>query len=357
MLAMILKELRQLRRDRRTLALMVVLPLVMLVIFGYAASFDIGRLRTLVVGPGAEELAATLPADRFDVTVRPGDGEADARHALEEGEFTLAVVTGSDVAGERPLALVDGVDLFGAKAAISMVQQAPVPPEVEIVHNPDLKTSTVMVPPLIGLIMLFIGTVITSLGVVRERQAGTLEQLAVMPLRARDVIVGKIAPYFAVAAFDMAVVTAIGILLFDVPFRGAPPLFALGVVLFLFLVLGIGVLISTVSENQGQAIQLAIMAMLPQVLLSGMIFPLESMAAGVRWIAYVLPLTWFTMLSRGVLLRGTSLAGLALPLAALAVLGALTFGLAVWRFRRDLAPSARRTRSHSGELAGAGVAG
>jgi ABC-2 type transport system permease protein len=201
-----------------------------------------------------------------------------------------------------------------------------------------------MVPALIGLILLFIGGLTTSLGVVRERQAGTLEQLAVMPFRPRDVFVGKVAPYFLVATVDMVIVVLAGMLLFDVPFRGSVLTFGLGAVLFLFVTLGLGVLISTVSENQGQAIQLAIMTLLPQVLLSGLVFPVDSMAAGVRWIAYVLPLTYFIRISRGVMVRGTPLDALILPMVMLAVLGLVVFGLSVVRFRRDLAASAVATR-------------
>jgi ABC-2 type transport system permease protein len=180
---------------------------------------------------------------------------------------------------------------------------------------------------------------ITSLGVVRERQAGTLEQLAVMPFRPRDVFFGKIAPYFVVATVDMAVILSVGTLLFDVPFNGSVVVLALGALLFLFVTLGIGVLISSVSENQGQAIQLAIMTLVPQVLLAGMIFPIDSMAVGVRWISYVLPLTYFIEIARGVMLRGAPLDALWEPMVLLAGLGAVVFGLAVVRFRRDLAPA------------------
>ena len=134
---------------------------------------------------------------------------------------------------------------------------------------------------------------------------------------------------------------AAGLVLFDVPFRGSPAVFALGAVLFLFVTLGLGVLISTVSENQGQAIQLAIMVMLPQILLSGMIFPLQAMAAGVRWIGYLLPLTYFIQIARGVMVRGAPAGALALPLGMLAVLGLGVFTLSVVRFRRDLAPAGR----------------
>jgi ABC-2 type transport system permease protein len=202
-----------------------------------------------------------------------------------------------------------------------------------------------MVPALAGMILVFVGTLLTSLGVVRERQAGTLEQLAVMPFRPRDVFLGKVPPYFVVAAADLVLVLGVGAWLFDVPFRGSLGTFALGAVLFLFVTLGMGVLVSSVSQNQGQAIQLAMMLLLPQVLLSGMIFPVSSMAAGVRWISYLLPLTYFIRIARGVMLRAAPVDALWSSLGLLAVVGVSVFGLAVLRFRRDLAPARARRRA------------
>ncbi len=352
MLAMALKEFRQLRRDRRTLALMIGLPLLLLVVFGYAASFDVSSLKAVVVGPGASQVAAGAPEQLDVIAEHPAEGRADAVRRLREGEANIAVVTGA-----QPAVLIDGSDLFAAKAAVSVLGQRQGLPAPEVLFNPELKTSAMMVPALIGLILVFIGTVATSLGVVRERQSGTLEQLAVMPFRPRDVFVGKILPYFVVAAVDLAVIAAVGIVLFDVPFRGSPWVLALGAVEFLFVTLGVGVLISTVSQNQGQAIQLALMTLLPQVMLSGMIFPLSSMPVGVRWIGYGLPLTYFIQVSRGVMLRGAPLAALALPLVILGVLGLVVFSLSVARFRRDLAPAAgrRRPARHAAELAGTGA--
>jgi ABC-type multidrug transport system permease subunit len=136
-------------------------------------------------------------------------------------------------------------------------------------------------------------------------------------------------------------VVVAGVLLFDVPFRGSVIVFGLGALLFLFVALGLGVLISSVSQNQGQAIQLAMLTLLPQIMLSGLIFPLSSMAAGVRWIGYVLPLTYFVQISRGVMLRAAPLDALWQPFAYLAVLGAVVLGLATLRFRRQLAPAHR----------------
>ena len=244
-----------------------------------------------------------------------------------------------------PLILMDGSQLFSVQTAEAALGKAAPgaggSPRVEILYNKDLSTSWVMVPGLAGLILVFIGTLITSLGVVRERQAGTLEQLAVMPFRAWDIIVGKIAPYLIVAAVDLVAIVVIGMAVFHVPFAGNPGTFALGAALFLLVTLGMGVLVSTVSQNQGQAIQLAFMLVLPQVLLSGLIFPVSSMAAGVRWISYVLPLTYFIEIARGVMLKAVPISDLWEPIGLLAVLAVAVLGLAVFRFRRDLAPGRR----------------
>jgi ABC-2 type transport system permease protein len=350
MWAMITKEIHQLRRDRRTLAMMVVLPVLMLVVFGYAARFDVTSIPVNVVGSGAEQVADALPAP-FEVRdVDPAGTRDDAERDLRDGRVPAAVVAGDG----GVTVLLDGSELFTANAARTALARASASapaggtggdaPDVDldVLFNPDLDTSTVMVPGLAGLILLFVGTVITSLGVVRERQAGTLEQLAVMPLRPADVFLGKVAPYFVVATADLAVVLTVGVVLFDVPFRGSILLLALGALAFLFVTLGVGVLISTVSQNQGQAIQLAIMTLLPQVLLSGLIFPVSSMAPGVRWLSYVLPLTYFNEISRGVMLRDASLGALWAPFAVLGVLGVVVVTLATLRFRRDLAPSAGR---------------
>ncbi|WP_353827857.1 ABC transporter permease [Agromyces sp. SYSU T0242] len=369
MRAVMLKEFQELRRDRRTLAMLIVLPLLLLVIFGYAANFNVEHLTVTVVGSSAQDVEDLIDgnedlADRLEVVGTDPDGDAGtAEQVLRDDESDIAVVAdGSDTW----TAYVDGSNLFAAQSALTLFAQVqqmlaqqqvqaaaqgqPVQGptlETEVLFNPDLTTAWVMVPAIIGLILTFIGTIITSIGLVREREAGTLEQLAVMPLRASGVILGKITPYFLLASIDMVLITVLGLLLFDVPFNGPVGLFIAGAALFLFVVLGIGVLISTVSQTTGQAIQLAMMTLLPQILLSGMIFPLDAMAAGVRWIGYLLPLTYFTMISQGVMVRGAGWDVLWLPLTVLAVMAVVVFGLAVVRLRRSLAPAVPRARAHA----------
>jgi ABC-2 type transport system permease protein len=337
MRAMIIKEFRELGRDRRTLAMLIVMPLLLLVIFGYAANFYVSTVKAAVVGSQAEQLAAQLPSF-FDVTVtEPSNTQSDAEALLRDNKVDVAFVS-----GQAPtLALVDGSNLFAAQSIVSVLNRAGGSIETEVLYNPDLKTAWVMVPAIIGLILTFIGVIITSIGLVREREAGTLEQLAVMPIKPSTVILGKIAPYFLLASLDMVIVTVLGIVLFGVPFNGNPFAFALGAGIFLFVVLGLGVFISTVSQTTGQAIQTAFLLLLPQILLSGMIFPLDAMAAGVRWIGYLLPLTYFNIISQGILLRGASIASLWYAYLILAGMAVVVFTGATLRFRRDLAPSGR----------------
>ncbi|MGH2749261.1 MAG: ABC transporter permease [Actinomycetota bacterium] len=343
MWALVVKEFRQVRRDHRTLAMMIVMPLLLLVVFGYAASFDVDEIPTVVTGPQASVAEDRLPG-LFQVRGSHEDwGRAAAVAHLRNGDAAVAVVTAD---GSPPEILLDGTELFSSRSALTALSQNTDAPTPEIMFNEDLETSVIMVPALAGMILIFVGTMITSLGVVRERQSGTLEQLAVMPFRPRDVFVGKVAPYFLVASIDLVVIIGVGGWLFDVPFEGSVWLLALGALLFLFVTLGLGVLISSVSENQGQAIQLALMSLLPQILLSGMIFPVASMAASIRWISYFLPLTYFTQIARGVMVRSEGLDGLWFPLAMLALLGAVIFTFAIVRFRRYLTPAkVKRSRS------------
>jgi ABC transporter DrrB family efflux protein len=352
--AIAVKEFRELRRDRRTLAMLFLLPFLFLVVFGYAASFDIKDVPTVVVGPGAAVVAPHLPGT-FAVVGTPQDGDAaSAREQLRRGQAVVAVVT--PAAGGTAQVLIDGTELFAAQAALRSLAElranaagsgaqsalADGGVQVDVLYNPDLRTAVIMIPGLCGIILVFVGTVATALGVVRERQSGTMEQLAVMPFRPRDVFLGKIAPYLLIAAADMVIVVVAGMLLFDVPFRGSVATFALGALLFLFVTLGTGVLISSVSQTQGQAIQLAMMTMLPQFLLSGLFFPLYSMPWAVRWIGYLLPLTWFIKVARGVMVRGAPIGSLWLPLVILAVMAVVVFTASTLRFRRDLAPAGRR---------------
>lgn len=436
MLAVAIKEFRELIRDHRTLGLLVGLPIILLVIFGYAANFSVDKVSVGVIGPQAGDAAEFIESiDDLDPQVEiafvdPAGGEADAEERLRDGEADAVLVT-AEASGTSSLIsgatfAVDGSEVFPAQAAsivyqrltveefadqanvaraelasletdaqsaqsdleeartglddlsaaLDRVRSSPDPealaalaevevpdagsleiglPDVSAVEvpdpqsmsdqiadgvtmlfNPDLNTSWVMIPGLVGLILTFVATVITSIGLVREREAGTLEQLAVMPLSPMNIILGKITPYFLIAAIDMVLIMVLGMLLFGVPFNGSVLLMLVTSVVFLLVVLGLGVLISTVSTSTGQAVQMAILVVLPQVLLSGLIFPLESMATVVRWIGYALPLTWFNEVSRGVMIRGADFFDEILPLGILCGMAVVVFGIALLRMQRLL---------------------
>ncbi|MBP2436711.1 ABC transporter permease [Microbacterium amylolyticum] len=436
MFAVAIKEFRELFRDHRTLGLLFGLPIVLLIIFGYAANFTVDRVSVAVVGAQAQAAVDFInDIDDLDpsvdiVLIDESMSEADVDGILKAGDADAVIVTRADRESgsliEQGEFAVDGSEIFPAQASVQVFQrllieeyseqaasaqtdlddmqsrladaregiaeareslddltgaleavraaptpenlaalsalqlpdlaaldadlgddsdlQLPDPAEmsehfsdgVTMRFNPDLHTSWVMIPGLVGLILTFVATVITSIGLVRERESGTMEQLAVMPLRPFSIIIGKIAPYFLIAALDMVIITLLGMFLFDVPFEGSVLLMLTGSAVFLLVVLGLGVLISTVSTSTGQAVQLAILVVLPQVLLSGLIFPLEAMADGVRWIGYALPLTWFIEIARGVMLRGADFPEEILPLAILAGMAVVMFGLALVRMHRLL---------------------
>lgn len=403
MRALFIKEFQELKRDRRTLAMIIMLPLLLLLVFGYAANFSVDHINVKVIGPQASSTVSylkSLPgADKFnfvaDTSAPATPTQAQKLLRSPSGDVVVIPKAKAGTLSQRVDVYLNGAKLFTAQSAkadlvqmqandmraqlkqlssaatqtqqsaqglrtnptqaAKAAQAAQAAKEqsqklqalakqaqetntnwIKVEFNPDLKTSWVMIPGLIGLVMAVIGTLITSIGMVREREAGTLEQLAVMPIKARSIIAGKISPYFMLAIVDMSAVALAGVYLFDIPFNGQLWLFALAGVLFLGVVLGLGVLISTVSQTTAQAVQMAIMTIIPQTLLSGLVFPLESMATWVRCIGYLLPLTWFVQVSRGVMLNGSNAAQLWLPLSIMALQCVLLFGAATARLARSL---------------------
>jgi ABC transporter DrrB family efflux protein len=266
--------------------------------------------------------------------------ERAARADLRAGRETAAVLVGAG--GVPQGVLVDGSNLLVAQTAVRNIQSVRTGGggprlTVHILYNPTLRSANFMVPGLVGLIMAFIGIVITSLGVVRERERGTLEQLLVTPITRLELMLGKMIPYLAIALVDMVIIVVAGIALFGVPFRGSFALLLLLSALFLISTLGIGLLVSSVSQNQQQAMQLAILILLPQVLLSGWIFPLASIPIAIRWISYVFPLTYFIPIVRGIFLKGLGLPDLWVPTVVLIGMGVTIIAFAASRVSKQLA--------------------
>ncbi len=340
--ALIRKEFIQLRRDRRTLAMIIAIPLLWLLVFGYAASFDVKHVKVELVGHDSAALRAGLAraGNAFSVRSAPARDLATARADLRAGRVTAAILVGAGGASQG--VLVDGSNLLVAQTALRTIQgllggNGSARVAITVLYNPGLKSAYFMVPGLVGLIMAFIGIVITSLGIVRERERGTLEQLMVTPITRLELMLGKMIPYLAIAFLDMAIIVGAGLALFGVPLRGSPLLLLVLAGLFLISTLGIGLLVSTVSQNQQQAMQLAVLILLPQVLLSGWIFPLASIPAGIRWISYVLPLTYFIPIVRGIFLKGLGLPDLWVPTVVLLGMAVAIITLAASRVSKELA--------------------
>ncbi len=339
--ALVRKEFVQLSRDRRTLGLIVGMPVVLLLVFGYAASFDVTHIQTELVGHDSPVLRRVLATGgAFSVADKVAPDEAAARQDLERGRVVVTISV--DAAGRPTGALIDGSQLLAATTALRQLQRlaagargAPTLP-VTTLYNPTLRSADFMVPGLIGFLLMQVGVMITALGVVRERERGTLEQLMITPLSRLELMLGKIIPYLAIGFLDLVLILVIGQLVFGVPLRGSVPLLLVLTGLFLACTLAIGLLVSTVTQNQQQALQTAMFIIIPQILLAGFVFPLASIPWGVRWISYLLPLTYYLPIARGIFLKGSTMTVLwpqALVLLGMAI---LFVGLATSRFSKQL---------------------
>jgi ABC-2 type transport system permease protein len=339
--ALVHKEFLQLRRDPRTLGLIVGMPVVLLVVFGYAASFDVKHIPAELVGRESAPVRRALAAGGA-FRVAPGvvaDAPA-ARADLRRGRAVVAVLVGPR--GRASSALLDGSQLLSATAARRAL--APLSAggagghslPVDTLYNPTLRSADYMVPGLVGLLLVQVGVMITALGVVRERERGTLEQLMITPLSRLELMLGKILPYLLIALLDLALILAVGAAVFDVPVRGSVPLLVVLAGLFLASTLAIGLLVSTVAQNQQQALQTAMFIIIPQILLSGFVFPLASIPWGVRWISYGLPLTYFLPIVRGIFLKGSGIDDVWPQAVVLAGMAVLFVGLATSRFSKQL---------------------
>jgi ABC-2 type transport system permease protein len=275
--------------------------------------------------------------------VRPGVAAdaAAARDDIKKGRVAVAVVVSAD--GRPARVLIDGSSLIGAMTAErhleSLQEQAQGSAStvaIEVLYNQSLRSTDFMVPGLIGQIMVQVGLVLTALGIVRERERGTIEQLMITPLTKAELMVGKTVPYLLIAIVDLVFALVIGWSLFGVPVRGSVALLFGEAVLFLTATLGMGLMISTVAQTQLQAMQMSVFIQLPQMLLSGLVFPVVSMPWGVRWLSYVFPLTYFVTITRGIMLKAVGLAELRTETVVLAAMAFLFVSIAALRFEKTL---------------------
>ena len=364
------KELRQLRRDRLTLAMMVALPIVQLLLFGYAINTDVRHMPTVVwdqdASAASRDLAARLQATgTYDL--RP----AARSYAAIEAEFRsgrarvgLVIPPGhaSDLAAGRPAPvqlLVDGSDpqtvasasstaasLAAARsAALAAARSASgggwgeprgIVLEPAILYNPDQRTAVYIVPGLVGVILTMTMVMLTAMAIARERERGTLEQLIVSPIRSGELIVGKIVPYIVIGYVQITLVLGFGAVVFDVPMVGSIGLFYLLSSLFIAGNLALGLFFSTLAKTQQQAMQMSFFFLLPNILLSGFMFPWEGMPVPAQWLSQLLPLTHYLRIARGITLKGSTYADLEGELVWLAAIFVVLVILASLRFRKKL---------------------
>ena len=366
--AMLIKEALQLSRDRITFATMIFIPLMQLVLFGYAINTTPRHLPTAVLiqddSDATRAILAAFSNTAYFKVIRQVRSEKDFDFAIASGEVQFGIEFPADFEralrrGDKPALLVaaDATDPVATGSAIAalngivasaLVHERGLPPRDEAEsgplfeiraharYNPAAVSQLNIVPGLLGIILTMTMLIFTALSVTRERERGTMESLLAMPIRPVEIMLGKILPYVLIGFIQGAIIIGAGTLLFGVPILGSLPLLAALTTLFIATNLAIGYTFSTVAQNQLQAIQMAFMFFLPNILLSGFAFPFAGMPRWAQWIGEALPLTHFLRITRGIMLKGSDLATLQGDALALALAMVIAMGVAVARFRQTL---------------------
>jgi ABC-2 type transport system permease protein len=367
-LSLIRKELTHIVRDPRTLAIMIVMPLVMLILLGYAATTDIEHLRTAVYdadkSPQSRALIEAYQASNYFDIVRYVEREDDLRYLIDHGDVRSAMIIpagyGRDMAAQkRPdvAFLVDGSDpsvartVFGASQQVgqavslkwlekelgfSTSQMPTVEVRPRVWYNPNLKSSHFMIPGLIVIVLFLFTTLFTSTSIVRERELGTFEQLIVTPVRPIELVVAKVLPYILISFFVIIEVLLVGVFLFGVPINGSIALLLGLSSLFLVTALGIGIFISSVANTQVEAFLMTFATIMPTIFLSGFFFPIEAMPGWLQAISLVIPARYGLVIIRGIILKGVGLEILMQQVVAILIFAALIVTLASTRFKKKL---------------------
>jgi ABC-2 type transport system permease protein len=335
------KELIQLRRDRLTIGMMVMLPLMQLVLFGYAIDTDVRHMPTVVYD--ADRTAASRDLVRrlevtgyYDVI---GQARYGADLARGRPAHVQLLVDGSDpqtVASATNTAASVISQLAAKEAAAHGVRAPPIDVATSILYNPDLRTAVYIVPGLVGVILTLTMVMFTAMAIVRERERGTLEQLIVSPVKSVELVIGKIVPYIAIGYVQMTLILIVGTQLFDVPFAGSIGLLYLLASLFIAGNLALGLFFSTLATTQQQAMQMSFFFLLPNILLSGFMFPFSGMPRFAQLLSSALPLTHFLRIIRGVVLKGAGFGELAPEVGSLAIILGVLVVLTSLRFRKKL---------------------
>ena len=362
------KEIIQISRDPVTLVLMLLVPMFQLIVFGYAINRDVRNIKTAVynldVGRDSRELLDAFEnTDYFHIIENAGSDE-ELNNSIVAGRVKVGIKIPPDysdrLATNRQatvLVLIDGSDSSIATQSLQVStsvglteslaritseiegrsSQLPIEVRPKMLFNPDSRSANFMVPGLVAVILQIITTMLTAFSIVRERERGTFEQLLVTPFRPVGLMLGKLVPYGLIGVIETCTVLAVMRLIFDVPINGSLVLLLALSVLFLFTALAIGLLISTKAQNQMQALQLAWLIMLPSVLLSGFMFPRDSMPVIMQAVGFLVPATHFMEIIRGIVLRGATFMDLLPEVTTLAVMGLLLLVLSAVQFHKKLA--------------------
>ncbi|EGQ9275659.1 TPA: ABC transporter permease [Vibrio vulnificus] len=329
MKAIMVKEFRQLSRDRITFGMVVMIPLIQLLLFGYAINTDIRDIPVAVVDQ-SESTAGRILTESVKVTqvvsvTQRYTTAEEAEQAIQDGIVRAALILPNDLtqrmAQGRPLGqwIVDGSDTMISAAILGLqtmpltdfdFQIRPKPTqtfEVALYYNPSRRSAVNIVPGLLGVILTMTMILFTSAAIVRERERGNLELLITTPVRSFELMVAKIVPYIFVGLIQVFIILGLGHVIFGVPINGSVAQILLGTLLFIAASLTLGLVISTIAKTQLQAMQMTVFILLPSILLSGFMFPYEGMPVAAQWIAEVLPATHFMRMIRGIVLRGADL--------------------------------------------------
>jgi ABC-2 type transport system permease protein len=362
--AVAVKEIRQLARDRVTFGMIVGVPLMQMLLFGYAINFDVRNIATAVHDEAnssmSREFLAQLRATQVIRVTHVTRSTEELDRLLREGRVSLGVVIPGDFerrlqSDTRPVMqiLIDGSQpgLSGVAAGLAAMpmltrhgqgphaggkRMAPRRIELRTLYNPEKRTAVQIVPALVGVILSMTMVLFTSGAIVRERERGNLELLIATPLGRLELMVGKLLPYVGIGLIQTTLVLIVGSALFNVPVVGSLLDLYLATLMFIAASLGLGLFVSTMAQTQFQAFQLAFVTMLPSILLSGFLFPFEGMPKIAQWLAQVLPLTHFNVMIRGIMLRGAELTELWAQLAKLALFLVVMLTIAVLRFKKRL---------------------
>ncbi len=370
-LAVLKKEFIHIRRDRPSLIMAIAMPIAMLLLFGYAVNTDVEHLPTVVWDQcqtaDSRDIISSLRNTQYLDPDYYVTGYQQIESCLDSGKARVAVVIPPDfgkklTSGEQATVqvLIDGSDPTVARAATSAVQllglnkslqienqrlvtqgtasamSMPFDFATRVWYNPDMKSTFFNIPALIGLILQNVIAMLTSFSMVREKERGTMEQLVVTPIRSLELLLGKLIPFVFIGFISLSLILAVGIFWFGVPPKGSLPLLILLATIFLFTILAIGLLISTIARTQLQAMQMTFILILPSLLLSGFVFPRETMPKLLQVLGGFLPLTYFLVIVRGIFLKGIGMAYLWQDTMALCAFAVILLAIAAIKFKKNL---------------------